>query len=273
MSLPNAAAPDQVAQIKAATLVGVEGIVLGPIDPIGVIPGLNAAAAAGIPVVAIGAEPADGVVSAVVGDDEALAYAAGAYIAASLDGQGIVLDLQGDLANPAGEARARGLRAALARFAEIDVDARATAWDPDVAKTVAESAFVIAPPGHETAPPTPLTPDPDGPQPSAIFAASDAMAIAVAAAPVVAERPELVVVGFGGEPDTLAAVANGALDATVAELPGRTGAIAVDLLVRHLNGEPVPPRVDPGFLLVTDANVGAALAALPAATPMAGPDG
>jgi len=118
-------APEQVAQLEAVVQSEVEGILLGPIDPVGVIPGLDVAAASGIPVIAVSAEPPAGsVVGTVIGDDEAAAYAAGAYIADTLGGRGLVLDLQGNIANPAGESRERGLRAALARSAEIDVDAQ-----------------------------------------------------------------------------------------------------------------------------------------------------
>ena len=66
---------------------------------------------------------------------------------------------------------------------------------------------------------------------------------------------------FGATAETQDALRNGILEAVVAELPQRAGVLAVDLMVRHLNGESVPRIVDSGFTLVTNETLDDFLAA------------
>ena len=51
------------------------------------------------------------------------------------------------------------------------------------------------------------------------------------------------------------AVKNGDFAADVLQFPDAMGIIGVDLMVRHLNGEDVPERVDSGSGLATAENV------------------
>jgi ribose transport system substrate-binding protein len=82
------------------------------------------------------------------------------------------------------------------------------------------------------------------------------MALGAVDAVRAAARDDIVIVGFGGTPDALAAIEAGTLTATIAQLPNRIGTLSVDALVRHLNGDLVSPRIDPGHVLVTADNVG-----------------
>jgi ribose transport system substrate-binding protein len=64
-----------------------------------------------------------------------------------------------------------------------------------------------------------------------------------------------MIVGFDGTEDGLQAVKNGEFAADVLQFPDAMGIIGVDLIVRHLNGEEVPERVDSGSGLATAENV------------------
>ena len=245
LATPSAA--DQLAQMTEVVAAGYDGIIFGPLDAVGAAPAALAAAEAGVPLLALDTEPAAGRIVSLVGTDDVAAAAAGAaFIAAAIAGEGTVLDLRGDMTTAAAQDRERGLRTALARFPEIQVQAEDAAWDPSLALNLVEAAL---PPVVDGTPPA------VGAGPSAIFAASDPMALAALDVVFAAGREDLVVIGVGGTADALAAVASGELTATVAEFPDRMGSLGVDLLVRHLNGEPVPPRVDSGFALVTLDNV------------------
>jgi ribose transport system substrate-binding protein len=48
---------------------------------------------------------------------------------------------------------------------------------------------------------------------------------------------------------------NGDLQALVVQNPMRMGYLGVMTLVKHLQGEPVEPRIDTGVVLVTQANM------------------
>jgi ribose transport system substrate-binding protein len=245
-ALDSPSAPQQVAQISEVIAQGYDGILIGAVDPVGVVPGIVTANEAGVPVLAIDTEPEAGeIVSLVQIDNVAAAQAAGVFIADAIGGEGTVVDLQGNMESEVAQDRDEGLRAALDRFSNIDVSSESADWSREVAAARIRQRVPEAGAG------TPVS----GAGFSAIFAANDAMALGAVDALKEKELDGVIVVAFGGAPEAIAAIAEGDLAGTVAPLPTRVGAIAVDLIVRHLNGETVPPRVDPGFVLVTASNV------------------
>jgi ribose transport system substrate-binding protein len=60
-------------------------------------------------------------------------------------------------------------------------------------------------------------------------------------------------VGFDATPFLLTALNRGEIQALVAQNPRKMGYLGVKTVVRHLRGEPVPPAVDTGCVLVTPA--------------------
>jgi ribose transport system substrate-binding protein len=245
VDLQTPSVPEQLAQIDDAIAKRYDGIILGPVDPAGVVPGVVAANAAGIPVLALDTAPLGGDVIAVVRTDGlAAARLAGTFIADAIGGEGTILDLQGDLANPVAQERERGLREAFTAFPKITVIAYQGNWSLASARSMT-SAYLP----HEG------TPAAAGDEIDAVVAANDQMALGAAQAVDEAQADEVVVVGFGATTETLTAIRNGTLAATVAEFPSRAGAIAVDLMVRHLNGETVPSTVDSGSAIVTSDNI------------------
>ena len=62
-------------------------------------------------------------------------------------------------------------------------------------------------------------------------------------------------VGFDASPPLVQALTDGVIDALVVQDPERMGYLAVETLVRYLNGEEVEPVIDTGAVLVTPGNM------------------
>ena len=246
LSVPSV--PEQLQQINAAIAARYDGILIGLVDAVGMAPGLVAANNAGIPAIAIDVAPIGGeVVSLVQTDNVAAARLAGAFIGEQLRGKGKVLNLQGDLSDPVAQDRDQGVRDGLDAYAEISVLSQEAGWRQATAFNLMVAQLPSAGEG------TPTTP---APLVNAVFAAGPGMAIGAASAVDQVQADSVTVVGFGLTPPARDGLLNGTIKAVIAEYPERGGQIAVNLMVRHLNGETVPAHIDSGFTLVTRETLG-----------------
>jgi ribose transport system substrate-binding protein len=239
IALPqNGTIADQVAQMEDAVTKGYQGIILGTIDAAGIVPGIQAANQAKIPVLSVDTAPAGGdIISLVQTDNIVAAGLGGTFIAKAIGDSGKVLNLQGDMANQTAQARNDGLHKVLDTFPNIKVIDQSAHWNQDEGLSITENI---------------LTSDPDI---KAIFAANDPPALGAIQALKAAGRSDVVVVGFDGTKDGLQAIKDGTIAADVLQFPGVMGTIGVDLMVRHLNGETIPTHVDSGSGLATKENV------------------
>lgn len=239
IALPTASGvADQVSLIENAITQQYQGIILGTVDAAGIVPGIDAANAAGIPVIAVDTAPAGGdFISLVQTDNVAASELGGLFIADMIGGAGKVLNLQGDMANQTAQARNEGLHRALDAFPDIQVIDQSSMWLGEKGLSITENI---------------LTSDPDL---KAIFAANDPPALGAIQALKAAGKTDVVVVGFDGTEAGLQAIKDGDLAADVLQFPDVMGIIGVDLMVRHLNGEEIPERVDSGSGLATVENV------------------
>jgi ribose transport system substrate-binding protein len=239
IALPSASGvAEQVSQMEDAVTQKYDGIILGTVDAAGIVPGIEAANNAGIPVISVDTAPAGGdFISLVQTDNIAAARLGGEFIADQIGDKGKVLNLQGDLSNQTGRARSDGLHQALDAYPDIQVIDQSAMWQQATGLAITENI---------------LTSDPDI---VAIFAANDPAGLGALQALKAAGRDDVVIVGFDGTNDGLQAVKNGDFAADVLQFPDAMGIIGVDLLVRHLNGEDVPERVDSGSGLATAENV------------------
>jgi ribose transport system substrate-binding protein len=229
---------EQVAQMENAVTQQYQGIILGTVDAAGIVQGIEAANAAGIPVLSVDTAPAGGeIISLVQTDNVAASALGGEFIAEAIGGSGKVLNLQGDMSNQTAQARNEGLHEALDAYPDIEVIDQSAHWLEEEGLSITENI---------------LTSDPDI---KAIFAANDPPALGAIQALKAAGRSDVVVVGFDGTAEGLQAIKDGDLAADVLQFPGVMGTIGVDLLVRHLNGEEVPELVDSGSGLATADNV------------------
>jgi ribose transport system substrate-binding protein len=238
-ALPTASGvADQVSQMENAVTQGYDGIILGTTDAAGIVPGIEAANAAGIPVLAVDTAPAGGDIISLVQTDNIVAARLGAeFVAEQIGGAGKVLNIQGDLANQTGRARNDGFHQVLDTYPDIQV--------------IDQSAMWLGPRGLEITENI-LTSDPDI---VAILAANDPPALGAIQALKAAGRDDVIVVGFDGTEAALQAIKDGDLAADVLQFSDAMGIIGVDLMVRHLNGEEIPEHVDSGSGLATPENV------------------
>ena len=255
--LTAASVPEQLAQIDDALAQGVAALLIGPIDAAGIVPGIEAANARGVPVVAMITEPPGGdLVCLVFADQVAAARAAGAFIGTAIGGAGLVLNMQGDLGDRIAQERDRGLREGLAAFPEVELTSQTAGWRENEAFTWMRSALAQV---------AATTPAADQPPLRAVFAAGDLMTLGVLRA--LAEHADhgLTVVGFADGTAVREAIRDGRLAAAVTDLPEQVGEHAVDLTLRHLGGEQVPRSHDVGYALLTPDS-------LDEATPIATPE-
>jgi ribose transport system substrate-binding protein len=229
---------DQVAQMEAAVAQQYEGIILGTINAAGIVPGVEAANNANIPVLAVDTAPAGGTLINLSQTDNVPAAASGGdFIAQQIGQSGKVLNLQGDMGNQTAQARNEGLHQALDQYSDIQVIDQSAHWTQEEGLSITENV---------------LTSDPDL---KAIFGANDPAALGAVQAVKAAGRTDIVIVGFDGNPSAFQAIKDGEMAADVAQFPERMGTYGVDLMVRHLNGEQIPEKVDTGTGLVTAENV------------------
>jgi ribose transport system substrate-binding protein len=156
------------------------------------------------------------------------------HLIEQLGGRGKILHLNAPLSAP----RATGFHQALARYPEIVTVEGMTDWTP--ASSAALTRMALA----------------EHPDLSAIFAHSDAMALA--AAQVVEEAGQLgkvLVAGVDADPAALQAIYNNQMSATANVNPWLTGRIAIETAVRVLRGEQVPPVIETPVTLITRDNL------------------
>lgn len=77
----------------------------------------------------------------------------------------------------------------------------------------------------------------------AVFAQNDEMALGALEALEAAGKSEVIVVGFDGNEDALAEVESGRLDATIAQQPYEMGIIAVEAVYEHFSGKEVDETI------------------------------
>ena len=238
--------PEQLGQIAYALSAGYDGILLGPVDARGIAPGLVDATEAGVPVISIDTAPMGvEVISVVRTDNVAAARRAGQYLGQELE-EGTVLNIQGDMESPVAQERDEGLRVGLEDFEGISVMSEEGNWNEQSARDFTSAQLPQEVEG---------TPVPTEPLIDAIFAADPRMTIGAAGAVEEVMADTVFVVGFGATDETLDLISRGLIEAVVAEYPTRAGAISVDLMVKHLNGDSVPAFVDSGHALVLRENV------------------
>ncbi|MEZ5837753.1 MAG: substrate-binding domain-containing protein [Geminicoccaceae bacterium] len=218
--------PKQTADVEAAVIQGLSGIVISPSDVNAMAPALQAAVDNGVPVVTIDRR-VDGVpgILAHVGADNVIGGEAQAKLIMEMfpDGARIV-NLQGQPgASPAIDRNA-GVHNILDGNDKYEFIVEQTAnFARDQGLSVTESILAGL----------------DSP-PDVIVAANDDMALGAAEAIKAANLAgEVAILGFDALPEALAAVRDGALTATVEQFPGGQSRKAVQVLVEHLRtGEP-----------------------------------
>lgn len=232
-------------QLDSCVARGVDGILLWPLDDNSYLPGLLKAKEAGIPVVAIDTttgEDSMALIASFVGADK---YNQGEISFAQLDtamgGEGGVVILAGQAGNGTEIARTGGFMDALeASDSNLEVLATVNA-DFDQQKALVASRDLLTRFGDQI---------------KGVYAEDDTMAKGFAQA--LAESGLSItpfVVGINGEKQAFEAIKAGTQYSTIIQPPFRNGELAIETLIKVMNGETVDAVVPLENTVVDATNV------------------
>ena len=223
---------------------GVNGIVLAPLDSRALIRPVNSAAAAGIPVVIVDSGLEQGRHESFVATDN---YAGGAkaadYLSSLLDGEGDVVLLRYAVGSASTEAREAGFLETV----EQNHPGLRVVSSTEYAGATRETAYRTAQ----------ALLNRFGAAVDGIFAVNESATIGMTLALRELGRAggDVAMIGFDAGSQSIEDLKNGDVQALVVQDPMRMGYQGVMTLVRVIQGEPVPARIDTGVVLVTPDNV------------------
>jgi len=238
----------EAANLEDLIAQGVDAILVNPTDADAVVPSIEAANEAGIPVFTIDRSSAGGeVVSHIASDNVAGGRLAGQFLCNAIDGEGAVVELQGIPGTSAARDRGEGFNNFMSEECTgAEIVAQQTAnFDRAEGLTVFENILQA----QETI--------------AAVFAHNDEMILgAIEAAEAAGRAGDIVFVGFDAVDDAVAAVQEGTLDATIAQQPALMGELGVQTAIDHLNGEDVPQSIPVDLQLIQNLTLGLSISTL-----------
>jgi inositol transport system substrate-binding protein len=221
-------APKQTADLEAAIVQGVSGIVISPLDVNAMAPAIMTAIENSVPVVTIDRRVAgvEGILAHVGADNVKGGEAQGRWLMESYPNGAKIMNLQGQPgASPAID-RNKGLHNVIdAHKDKYPVVAEQTAnFARDQGLSVTESLLA----GMQS-------------PPDVIVAANDDMALgAMEAVKTRNLQDKIKIIGFDALPEALAAVKSGDLAGTVEQFPGGQSRRAMQIMVSHLREKKAP---------------------------------
>jgi ribose transport system substrate-binding protein len=227
----------QITQIEDLIAQGVSGIALAPTDPNALAPVVDAAKAAGIPVVFVDTQGINEGVTFIGTNNAVGAALAADYMCKNLPAGSEVAILQGLISQSTGQARAEGSKKGLTDCGLKVVAEQTAEWDRAKGLSVTENIIT------------------GNPNIKGIFGSNDNMALgAVEALKAAAKLQDVMVVGFDANPDAAKSILAGEMTASVAQAPQNIGGFGVQALVDLKAGKTIEPVIDTGTVLVTKEN-------------------
>ena len=231
---------DQQASILEDQIIKkVSALAVAPAGVSEILPLLDKAKAAGIPVIIFDTDVDwNSKLSFVGSDNREAGRLAGAHIVKVLGGKGKVAVIRGILGIRTHDDRLAGFREAIASSPEITVvTVQPANSERGMGMTVAENI---------------LTSNPDL---KAIFATNDQMALgAVEAVAARNVAGKVAVVGVDATREAVTAIQNGKMSADISMHPEALGRGAVEAAIKAARGETIEKRIDTGTTLVTREN-------------------
>jgi ribose transport system substrate-binding protein len=234
----------QINGVQDLVARGVKGILISPIDAVGVNAAYDAAAAAKIPIISV----ARGSISPnqtihVAMDEKQIGRDIAEWTAKKLGGKGQVAMLLGPSGAPTFKNLADGYTEVMAKYPDIKIVFKSDGpltRERGVKQT--EDALVA------------------NPDLAAVYTANDDVALGAMQAVLAANRAgKTIVTGMNGVPPALRAVKDGNMAMTVELNPVEWGRLGVDVLATYLKGDKIEPRVFIKHNLIDSANVDAKL--------------
>ena len=229
----------QVSTLEDQITKRVAALAVAPTGAAEIIPVLDRAHAAGIPVVIFDTDitwPSK--LSFIGGNNRRAGQIAGEYIVKMLSGKGKVAVIRGILGVLTHEERVAGFREAIGSAAGIDcVAVQPGNSERALGMSVMENLLTLHPDLR------------------AVFATNDQMALgAVEAVTARNLTGKVAVIGIDATREAVRAVQAGRLAGDVAMFPERLGRDAVEAAFKAARGEPMEKRIDTGEVLVTKGN-------------------
>jgi ribose transport system substrate-binding protein len=217
---------------------GVDALLINPTDADAIVPSVQKANEAGIPVFTVDRSAAGGeVVSHIASDNVAGGRMAGQFLCNAIGGSGSAVELEGIAGTSAARDRGQGFNDYMSSDCSgVEIVARQTAnFNRAEGLSVFENILQAQP------------------QIDGVFAHNDEMILgAIEAAEAAGRAADITFVGFDAVDDAVAAVEAGQLAATVAQQPSEMGRLGVEYAVKYLNGEPIAASVPVDLRLVTE---------------------
>ncbi len=234
-------AAGQIAIVEDLVRQKVDAIVVAPVDSQSLVPAVEKANQAGIPVVAVDVEIWGGEIACSVQTDNVKGgELAGEYIAERLGYRGQVINIRGSQLDQADLHRSEGLHHVLDRYPDLEIvfEGEALGWTVEGSRQATAEALGAHP------------------EAEALFANNDPMLRgAFQAVKEAGKLGQLVMVGFDVLPEVLVLIDKGEIDAGVQQFPDRMGAVGVEMAFKAIRGEEVPPEVSIGVALISRDNV------------------
>ena len=234
----------QISGVQDLVARGVRGVLISPIDAVGVNAAYDAAKAANIPIVSVArGSTSPNQTLHVAMDETQIGRDIAEWTATAIGGEGKVAMLQGPSGVPTFRNLGDGYTQAMAKYPKIQIAFRADGpLTRERGVKQAEDALVA------------------NPDLKAIYAANDDVALGAMQAVLAADRSgKTIVTGMNGVPPALRAVKDGKLAMTVELNPVLWGRLGVDVLASYLKGDKVEPRVFIKHIIIDQTNIDAKL--------------
>jgi ribose transport system substrate-binding protein len=234
----------QINGVQDLVARGVKGILISPIDAVGVNAAYDAAATAKVPIVSVarGSSSPNQTIHLAM-DEKQIGRDIAEWTAQKLGGRGKVALLMGPSGAPTFRNLGDGYAEVMAKYSSIQIVIK---HDGPLTRErgvkQAEDALVAHP------------------DLAAIYTANDDVALGAAQGVNAAGRKgKTLVTGMNGVPPALRAVKDGNLAMTVELNPDQWGRLGVDVLATFLKGEKVEPRVFIKHIIIDSTNIDAKL--------------
>ena len=225
-------AAKQANDIKDFILKKVSVIIVNPVDSAGIAPSIAAAKKAGITVISLDRTViGESVASQIASDNVSGGKIAGSYLLKLVGENADIAELQGAQGSSGTIDRNKGFHEAV--DGKANVVASVTANFKREEGRIATENILRANPNIK-----------------GIFAHNDEMALGAVDA-VSAAGKDIVIVGFDAIDEAIAAVKEGRMAATVAQMPAKMGKTAVQTAIKLMNGEKVPSSIPITVMLIT----------------------
>ena len=225
-------AAKQANDIKDFILKKVSVIIVNPVDSAGIAPSVAAAKKAGITVISLDRTViGESVASQIASDNVSGGKIAGSYLLKLVGENADIAELQGAQGSSGTIDRNKGFHEAV--DGKANVVASVTANFKREEGRIATENILRANPNIK-----------------GIFAHNDEMALGAIDA-VSAAGKGIAVVGFDAIDEAIAAVKEGRMAATVAQMPAKMGKTAVQTAIKLMNGEKVPSSIPITVMLIT----------------------